>query len=206
MKEHRTLSVRKYILVYICKNVTFMKEKESCREELQLQFVIYSHCRSMNISFSVYKIIYRIETSDMSRVNIQDFNIKLLVSLSVICLLILVVSTAVIKKLVNSCLTFINLLVIVDCLISVAHIPIILQLYSHRKEWVEIQSPSFRGPVRGFSWICTIDTSYNYFFTSLNRAVPVAIAVYRYVHVFTHFVYVYVLTHVRMHAENSDSS
>ena len=80
--------------------------------------------------------------------------------------------------------TFVNILVLTDCYISLAHIPILLQYLQYKPFRIliniiiiiiTIYSKSFE-----IDSICLGIAGYNLFITALNRSVPVVVAVYRY--------------------------
>ena len=82
---------------------------------------------------------------------------------------ILILTIQVLWKVSKSKTTFINVLVILDCLNSTAHIPVLLQVLIK---------------VSGMESVCLTESGYNILMTSMNRGIPVAISIYRYCCVF----------------------
>ena len=78
--------------------------------------------------------------------------------------------------------TFINSMVLLDCLNSVAHIPTLIQFIL----WVLFQKSPYDlfffflfSNDNGIDYICLLEAAYNQMVTAMNRAIPVAIALYR---------------------------
>ena len=78
--------------------------------------------------------------------------------------------------------TFINFLVLLDCLNSLGHLPTLIQFVLY-VTCISLDTNSNRifyfSYVNGVDYICLLEAAYNQMITAMNRAIPVAIAVYR---------------------------
>ena len=89
------------------------------------------------------------------------------------------------RDLARSGRTFINALVLLDCLVSFAHIPILAQ-----QVWYDTQQQKYKpllhaacNPlsrlIQDCAWLCMAEACYSMIVTTINRSLPVCIAVYR---------------------------
>ena len=105
---------------------------------------------------------------DTKKVNLP-LNRYLSTFLAITAAAILTVNVVLIRIIRKFSSTFVNLLVVVDCLISLGHLLILIQ-YIFRVSEVEV--------------LCLLEAGYNTFMTTSNRCIPSAIAIYRYCCVF----------------------
>ena len=87
--------------------------------------------------------------------------------------------------------TFINKLVIIDCLNALGYMPILLQHYKSVKlyDFIRSEVELFRQVLQNDA-ICFAEGVYNMFTVAFNRNLPVVIAFHRYIYVF-HWTWVY---------------
>ena len=101
----------------------------------------------------------------MTEVNADPFSVGLVALASASCILILSVNVGVIRVVLQeSTSTLINKFIILDCVISLANIPIIAKLV---KQTIAID------------WFCVANLSYITFITCINRVIPLAILSFR---------------------------
>ena len=114
------------------------------------------------------KDLFDLEIISTRTVN-TNLNNYLAALLALTAVTILTVNIFLIRIISKSGWTFVNLLVVVDCLISLGHLLILIQ-YIFRVSEVEV--------------LCLLEAGYNTFMTTSNRCIPSAIAIYRYCCVF----------------------